>query len=211
MTSMCLVIGLCVGLLPVGTAAAAPGDQYYYTGPRFSDPHICILVHAGVWTSWPVAAAAAYFDSSGKVDLVVRTEAQGGCGTYAWNQILHIRQSTAVSSVACSTFAKSTTSYPIDQHPWNTHYTSIYGMQDGSHAVVSPTITLDSGGNPECYSTPTRLANTISKGIGRGLGLEILNYSVPYSSVMATSDYSRARVPWATTDDRNAIYYLYMN
>jgi hypothetical protein len=208
--SMFVVLGLCVGsLVPAGTVSAAPGDQYNYTGARYSDPHICILVHSGVWASWPVATAAAYFDSSGKVDLVVRTEAQG-CGTYAWSQIMHIRQSATLDSAFCSKFVASQTLYSHSDHPWNPHYDYVYGIQEGSGTITSPTVTLNAN-DSSCYSTSTRLANSISQGIGSALGLGRLTFPVSYSSVMATSDYSRARVAWATADDRNAIYYLYVN
>ncbi|HMI09218.1 MAG TPA: hypothetical protein VK497_02360 [Candidatus Saccharimonadales bacterium] len=204
-TSLCLVIGLCVGLIPAGTASAA--DRNDFTGVRFWNPHLCILVHNGVWESWPIATAAAYFDSSGVVDIVVRKESQGGCGNYWPFQVLHVRQAN-LGNNTCGTHGGTGTPYPSTDHPWNPYYEYVYGYPSGVGGHATPSMTLNSGWSA-CYNSNIRLANTASQSIGNALGLSRLYEAKSTPTVMLDSDYNNARTPWATAYDRNNLYALY--
>ena len=202
--TLCLILGLCVGLVPAKTALAEE-PHAPYRGIRFSGVHICVYQHEEA-KEWPVATADNYLDSVTKFDTVVRTDAQGGCGSYSPSQILHVRDANLGSSGACIKLVGTGTSYPASEHPWNTTYNYVYGYAGTTFS--SPTVYLNNT-NSKCFSTSTRRANTTSQGMAAMLGLAQFGTSEGYASVMNDSDSSRASVPWATGYDRNGLYYLY--
>jgi len=197
--SMLLVMGLCVGLVPAGTAFAdAPHYPLEYS-TRFFGQHICVLQHSEA-TEWPVATAVANFNPVSNVDLVTRTEAQG-CGTYDMTQILHVRDGNFGSTGPCTQLTGTLTIYA------GPYFNYIWAYQsDGSYKSVTAYM---NNANPSCRDTSTKRANITSKAIGRALGLDVFTAQVGYPSVMLNSAYSNARVPWATGYDRNGLYYLY--
>jgi hypothetical protein len=198
-TSLCLVVGLCAGLVPAGTAHA---ETQAGGGVRFYYPNICVLKHKEA-AEWQVQSAASHFVTS-NVSLVTRDESKGqNCNDYAFTQILHVRDGNFGSTGACVPRKDGTGFYHDFQ---NASYA--YGYSDGPNPTYSSVTVYLNNANRYCFDTVTKRENTTSKGIGIALGLS--TFSTPTDpSVMYDSPYSNARVPWATVYDRTNLYYLY--